>query len=463
MPGACSGSALRASACGGSALGACAHGGSALRADALSRLFRRRSGHGRDASAVLLALLLGICTLPVAAQDLLIRNARVHTVDSAGTLDGTDVHVRAGRIVAVGKGLAAPGTQVVEAEGRALTPALFGGVTALGVEEVSLEPSTVDNVYTPAVGASPQTALPRPEFDVRPAFNPASMVIGVNRVEGIGFALVAPGAGGSIFAGIGAVARLDGRSEAFVDKSEILIIDLGSDAAAMSGSSRAAQYMLLEQSAREARPGNRALRDSDYQLLTAAGREVLAEYLGGGRIGFKVDRAADIRQVLAFARRTGSRAVIIGGSEAWKEAAALKASSTPVLLDALTNLPGSFDQLGATLENAARLHRAGVRFAFTQSGDATHNARKVRQGAGVAVAYGLPWEAALAALTHSPAEIFGLGGQLGRIAPGYQADLVLWSGDPLEVTSVATAMWIEGRPQSMRSRQAELRDRYRPK
>ena len=116
-----------------------------------------------------------------------------------------------------------------------------------------------------------------------------------------------------------------------------------------------------------------------------------------------------------------------------------------------------------SLENAARLHEAGVPIAFTQLVSPTHNAFKVRQAAGVAVAHGLPWDAALAALTSGPAEIFGLGAELGRIAPGYAADLVLWSGDPLEVTSVAEQVWIDGLPQPMRTRQTELRDRYRPR
>jgi imidazolonepropionase-like amidohydrolase len=114
--------------------------------------------------------------------------------------------------------------------------------------------------------------------------------------------------------------------------------------------------------------------------------------------------------------------------------------------------------LGATLDNAARLHRAGVRIAFS-SGD-SHNARLIRQLAGNAVAHGLPWEAALAAITAVPAEIFGLSAARGRIAAGQAADLVLWSADPLEVTTLADQIWIAGRPIALRSRQTELRDRY---
>ncbi len=411
--------------------------------------------------ALLPALLLSV---PVAAQELLIRNATVHTQTSAGTLQASDVRIRGGRIVEIGTGLAAAaGGQVIEADGQALTPGLFGGLTGLGLEEISLEPSTVDNAHTPGSGDHPTAIQPRPEFDVEPAFNPESAVIGVNRVEGITFTLLAPNAlpGGSIFAGIGNVARLHGRADAFAASSRTLLVDLGADSAVLAGNSRAAEYMLLAQAVREARP-DKGMRDGDFQLLTASGREVLAQFLDGGRIAFKVDRAADIRQVLAFCKRHGCQPLIIGGVEAWRVASELAAAKVAVVLDPLQNLPASFDQLGATMENAARLHAAGVPIAFTNSNDSTHNARKVRQAAGNAVAHGLPWDAALGALTRSPANIFNLGDSLGRIAAGYQADLVLWSGDPLEVTSYAKQVWIGGVAQPTRSRQTELRDRYQP-
>ena len=409
-----------------------------------------------------LACVLAMAPALSQAQDLLIRNATVHTVTERGTLERTDVLVRNGRIAAVGSNLGAAGAVIVEANGRPLTPGLFGGITALGVEEISQEPTTVDNTPPPA-GTAGVPAESRPELDVTLAFNPESAVIGVNRVEGLTYAMVAPGSipDAAVIAGQGAVVRLDGRGDAVLAPSRTLFVSLGAGPAG-AGVSRAAQLMLLEQAAREAKPTPQ-MRDSDFRLLTPTGREVLARYLAGGRVAFRVDRATDIRQVLAFARRQGLQPVIVGGAQAWQLAGELAQAKVPVVLDPLADLPDSFDMIGATLQNAARLTRAGVRVAFTNTSDGTHNARKVRQGAGIAVANGLPREAALAGLTANPAEIFGLGAQYGRIAPGYVADLVLWSGDPLEVTTVAQQVWIDGRAQPMRSRQTELRDRYRPK
>jgi imidazolonepropionase-like amidohydrolase len=411
------------------------------------------------AACGVLALALGIAR----AEDVLIRNAKVYTQSDRGTLDRADVLVRNGRVAQVGTGLAATaGATVVDAQGRALTPGLFGGITGLGIEEISQEPSTVDRSAT-YDGDAHGAFAPRPEFDVTVAFNPDSVAIGVNRIEGITFAMVAPTAlaDGTMFAGLGAIARLDGRADAFADASRTMFVDLGANATSSAGKSRAAQFMLLDQAARESNAA-KPLRDGDQRLLTPTGREVLARYLGGGRVAFSVERAADIRQVLAWAARNGVHPVIVGGAQAWQVAPLLAKSRVPVVLDPLVDLPGTFDQLGATMENAARLHRAGVPITFTHFVAPTHNAHKVRQAAGVAVAHGLPWDAALAALTTTPAEIFGIGTELGRIVPGYSADLVLWSGDPLDVTSIADQVWIAGRPQPMRSRQTELRDRYRP-
>ena len=392
------------------------------------------------------------------AQDLLIRNATVHTASARGTLRNTDVLVKQGRIAAIGNGLAAGNAPVVDAQGQSLTPALFGGITDIGVEEVSGESSTVD--ATLALGANAADMQVRPEFDVTLAYNPESVLVPVARVEGIGWTLLSAGSrpGGSLIGGQGGMVRLDGSLRAVGPRA--LFVTLGGAGANLSGSSRAAQWMLLDQLIDEAR--GRIPPDSRFALLTPAGRTTLAKYLdGGGRVLARVQRAADIARLLRWAKQRGVRVALVGAAEGWKVAPQIAAAGVPVFVDVLANLPGDFDEIGASLENASRLHAAGVKVSFFQGGDASHNARKLRQLAGNAVANGLPWEAGLAGLTSVPAAALGADGEIGAaIEIGQRADLVLWSGDPLDVASVARQLWLDGRAIPMRSRQTELRDRY---
>jgi hypothetical protein len=405
------------------------------------------------------ACALAGCAFAASAADLLIRNAEVHTVSSAGKLAKADVLVRDGKIAAVGTALQAPsGATIVEANGKPLTPGLFAGLTAIGIEEVSGEASTVDEYLK--LNAPAYAMQWRPEFDVTLAYNPRSVLVPLAQTEGLTWTVIEPGSGegGSLIAGQGAAITLDGRFDAVLEGSRSMFVAIGNDSLALAGSSRAGQYMLLDQAVREARS---TAPLGDRSLLLPTGREVLARYLKGGRFVFDVDRAADIRQVLAFSRRYGIKPVIASGTEAWVVADELARADVPVLIDPLANLPGSFDTIGARLDNAALLARAGVRVGFTQLlSDKSHNARKIRQVAGSAVAHGLPWDAALAGLTSVPAEIFGVAGSRGHIAVGQVADLVLWTGDPLEVTTLAQQVWIGGNAISMRSRQTELRDRY---
>ncbi|WP_102945087.1 MULTISPECIES: amidohydrolase family protein [unclassified Stenotrophomonas] len=402
--------------------------------------------------ASLLALALLAAAPASWAQDLLVRNATVHTATARGSLEHSDVLVQGGVIRAVGTGLAAPaGVTVVEANGRPLTPALFGGITDIGIEEVSGESTTVDS--TLKLEDQPL----RPEFDVTLAYNPSSVLIPVARLDGIGFTALGANSGGGFVAGQGGVMRLDGSADPIGPLA--LYLRLGSSAAELTGNSRAAQWMLLEQMVSEAR--GRVPVDSPHALLTPAGRATLARYLAGqGRLVVEVDRAADIRQLLRWAAREKVKIAIAGGAEAWRVAPQLAQAGVPVFVDALGNLPASFDQLGATLENAARLRAAGVPVSFTQRDDPSHNARKMRQLAGNAVANGLPWQDGLAGLTRVPAQALGVGDKVGSIEPGKLADLVLWEGDPLDVGHYAEQVWLGGRAMPMRSRQTELRDRY---
>jgi hypothetical protein len=407
---------------------------------------RRRAWPGATLAALLLM------TTAASAQDLLVRGATVATASARGNVEDADVLVQGGIIRAVGRGLSAPaGVPVVEAKGRMLTPALFGGITEIGIEEVSGESSTVDSALK--IGEQPL----RPEFDVTLAYNPASVLIPVARLDGIGFTALGAATGGGFVAGQGGVVRFDGSADPIGPRA--LFLRLGAAASELTGQSRAAQWMLLQQMVDEAR--GQVDADSPHALLTPAGRRTLARYLSGqGRIVVEVDRAADIRQLLRWAAREKVKIAVAGGAEAWQLAPELAAAKVPVFVDALGNLPTTFDQIGATLENAARLRRAGVPVAFAQRDDASHNARKMRQLAGNAVANGLPWADGLAGLTRVPAEVLGVADQIGSIEPGKRADLVLWEGDPLDVAHYAEQVWLGGRAMPMRSRQTELRDRY---
>lgn len=404
----------------------------------------------------LIASLLVVVATSATAQDILIRGATVHTATSKGTLTNTDVLIRGGKIQSVGSGLSASGDAVtIDAKGRALTPGMFAGLTAIGVQEVSLEPSTDDAAL--ALGAPAYETQWRPEFDVSTAYNGRSVLVPVTRIEGMTWTVLAPGTapGSTFLAGQGAGVTLDGRQDAVLSGSRSLFINLGGQMNANSAGSRAAQWMLLEQAVHESRTGD----TGDKTLMYPLGREVFARYLAGGRVVFNVDRAGDIVKTIAFAKRYGIKPVIAGGAEAWVVADEIAKAKVPVIIDALANLPNTFDSIGSRLDNAALLHKAGVKITFTQFGE-SHNARKVRQLAGNAVAHGLPKEAAITALTADAADIFGLGTTRGHIAAGQTADVVLWSGDPLEVTTVADQVWIAGRAIEMRSRQLELRDRY---
>ena len=354
-----------------------------------------------------------------------------------------------------GDKVAVDGVSTVDAHGKPLSPALFGGISGIGLEEVSSETFTRDSAL--ALGQNAKDIVVRPEFDVTLAYNADSVLVPVARVEGIGFTLLTANstAGGSIIGGQGGTVRLDGSPDPIGPR--VLFISLGGRASELSGVSRAGQWMLLDQLIEEVR----GRIPADMAMLTPVGRSTLKHYIDDGKlIMFGVDRAADIRQLLRWSEKHTLNIAINGGVEAWKLAPQLAAAKVPVFLDSLQNLPSNFDQINASLENAARLRAAGVSVAFNQSGDASHGARKQRQLAGNAVAHGLPWEDGLAGLTRVPAETLGVADEIGTIAVGKTADLVLWTGDPLDVAHTAQQVWLAGHAIPMRSRQTELRDRY---
>ena len=138
----------------------------------------------------------------------------------------------------------------------------------------------------------------------------------------------------------------------------------------------------------------------------------------------------------------------------------LAAAKVPVIVGELNNIPLSFAMLGARQENAGLVHRGGARVIINGGADG-FNARNVRFEAGVAVAFGLPWDEALRAVTLSPAEAFGVADRIGSLQQGREANVVVWSGDPFEPMTRAEKVFVRGVEVQRPSRQDELMQRYR--
>lgn len=393
-------------------------------------------------------LLIGLLIAPSAfAESVLVTNANLMSMGPLGTQHGVSVLIEDDVIADIGTNITTAADTVIDANGAIVTPALFAGATATGLVEVNAVRESADGSMSDTKDNTVQVG-----FDVRDAYSPLSSVVGVTRVEGFGYSLLMASGGQYSVAGRGSLVDFDGGFESF-NGSDVLFIDVGGYAADKVGGSRAAHWMLLDGIMADLKR-----RSSEREYLSQSGKEHLKELTKNGVFVFSANRAADIRKVISFSNEYRLNSVITGGREAWLLADELAAADIPVMVNGLDNLPSNFDALGSRLDNAALLHDAGVQVLFT-SGE-THNARKVRQGAGTAVAHGMPHEAAVEAMTTAPSRVFG--GRVRALEVGNRADMVIWSGDPLEVTSYATSVILKGEVTSMATRQSKLLERYLP-
>ncbi|WP_129780935.1 amidohydrolase family protein [Peristeroidobacter soli] len=370
-----------------------------------------------------LAVLLGG---PVVADSLLIQNGRIHTQGPAGVIERGSILIENGRIRAVGATIPVPaGAQVIDATNRIVTPGFFDPLSVVGLIE------SVEDEANDASGAASAD-------EIADAVNFNSPSVAIDRRQGVTRAVVTPRLGKSLIGGVSALVRLTGAPDMVFERHASLNLLLGEAGATGAGGSRAGTLARLQAAS------------ADASIKDAVARKV--------PIVVAVDREADIRLLIPFAREHGWNLIVAGGAEAWRAASVLAQAKVPVIVRPTENLPNRWELMGATLANAARLNAAGVRIAFAQAeGDI---APPLSQLAGVAVAHGLPWEQGLAAVTSNPARMWGVADRLGSLQVGYVADVVVWDGDPLETTSAPVTVIIEGIVTSLTSRQTELRDRY---
>lgn len=394
----------------------------------------------------------------LSAQTVVITNAEIHTLGPQGTIKNGSLVIEDGRIRAVGASVAVPASaRRIDARGKIVTPGLLDSLSQIGLVEVGAVQGSNDT--------SDQDDRITAAFNAADAINPRSTLIPVNRIEGLTRVVATPSTGKSLIAGQSALIDLGGPGDYLIRSPAGMYAVLGESGAQLAGGARQSAILRLREAFQDAHDymtNRKAFEQGDRRsyALSRLDLEALIPVIKGELpLVIGAERASDIEAALRLARDFHLKLILAGASEGWRVAGEIAEAKVPVLLTPLSNLPGAFESLGATLENPARLHKAGVTIAFV-SGEA-HNSRNIRQGAGNAVAYGLPWDAALAAMTSVPARIWGIANRYGTLEPGKDADVVIWDGDPLEVTSFPTAVFIRGREMPRTSRQLELRDRYK--
>lgn len=393
------------------------------------------------------------------AQPVAIINGQVHTMDGRGVIEGGTVVIVEGRITAVGADAAIPdGARVIDAGGMPVTPGLIAVHTQIGLVEIGAAAESNDDDTSRDFGLG--AAL-----DVQYALNPESTLIPVNRIEGVTRAIAAPSPATGLFAGQGAAIHLAGGDDILMTPRIAMYAAIDSAGLAVGGGSRVAVWTGLREALDDARDyaanarAYQTSRPRDHRLPLSDIRALGPVVAGDMPLVLAVNRASELRQAIRLKNEYDLEIIVLGGDEGWKVGRELAAADVPVILNALNNAPADFASLGATLENAARLQAAGVRIAILGAG--SHNARLMTQHAGNAVANGLPHAAALAALTSNPARMFGLYDRVGSLTAGKDADVVIWDGDPLELSTRPTSVFIRGREMPLDARTVRLRERYR--
>jgi imidazolonepropionase-like amidohydrolase len=411
-------------------------------------------------------LLAGIAlavSTPAFAEIIAITGGKVVIGDGSAPIDGGTVVIRDGNIVAAGSGVTIPtGARQIDANGKWVTPGVFAGFSRLGLSEVDAVNGTNDK----SGGKSGFSA----GIDIGPAIDPYRTPIAVNRAAGVTRAVVAPDAGDNMFAGQGAIADLGADATPLTKVRAFQFVEFGEAGADLTGGSRAGTFATFRAMLREAQEYASGRSTFDDELLRAEDAKALLPVLRGEtRLLIHVEGANDINNLIVLGKEFPAiKMVFVGASEGWRVAGGIAAAGIPVIASALNDLPASFEMVGATQSNIGRMKDAGVKVAIGMINDRdSHQLRYSTQYAGNLVslervpgATGLNWNEAFAAISSVPAEIMGVGDRLGSLKAGRAADVVIWDGDPLELSSAPVTVIIDGVEQPLANRHQRLRDRY---
>ena len=410
-----------------------------------------------------------------------ITHAKIFTLAGSPIEDGTLV-IRDGKIAAVGPSVEVPaGAQVIDAKGLQVYPGLFDSITQMGLSEIGAVNATVDTT---------ETGNYNPDVVAATAISPSSEHIPVTRASGITEVLAVPASGG--FDSGGGRGTLGGQASAIHLAGWTIDEMLIKKSAAMVLNFPEIQTQTFDFSnfSRKEKPFTEAKQEYDRQIneltdwtdrarhyaqamekgsVSKYDRDLKLEALAPvvrGELPVLVfaDHARDIRNAVEFCDKQKLKMILAGGEEAFKVKDLLRSKDVPVILRPVLSLPEEEDDpYDRELSQPAELAAAGVKIAIASFDNSF--ARRLGQNAANAVAYGLPYDQALRAVTINPAQVFGLGSQIGTLELGKIANVIVTNGDPLELTTDVKYLFIKGQLTSTENKHHRLYEKYlnRPK
>ena len=392
----------------------------------------------------------------IEAQSIVIKNAMIFDGINDNAFTG-NILIEDGVIKKVSKS-SIQGDTIIDAEGKIVTPGFIVSNTDIGIVEIGALSVTKDD----------QSSIYSIGFSIHDAFNPNSTRIPWNRSNGITSAITLPRDTSSPIGGLGSFFTLNGSLQIDSLPDMVMIGRIGGS----SSSSRSEMLALTDDilsfasslDVRDMKSNadiNQIINDSplaDYLELQSRDVKALFRLIDDKLpLIIKANRATDILKLLEMKKKYNLNLIIMGAQEASLVAKQISSSNTPLIINPINNIPGSFDELASNINLSSRLEAEGIKLIFSSGGG--QNSHLVRQGAGIAVANGMSYGGAIRALTSNVADSFNIA-RRGLIKPGNIADLVIWEADPLEPSSMPEKVFINGADMDLTTRSTRLRDRY---
>ncbi len=407
---------------------------------------------------------LGISAPPQRAP-IVITGATVHTVAGPIIRNGYVVFEN-GVIREVGAGRAprTRGARVINATGKHVYPGLIGADTIMGLTEIGAVRATHD---------SSEAGDITPEVRAAVAVNPDSTIIPVTRANGILTCGVLP-QGGAI-PGRAAVIRMDGWTweDLAISADAGLVVNWPNmrpitawwmQQTPEEQLKRAKERLAKIDEMFDAAEAYADARSADSSLPTDVRFDAMLPAMHGDTPVFiRANELEQMQSAVSWAAHHNLKAVIVGGRDADKCTHLLLRHKIGVIITGTHRLPGRRDKAyDAPFTLPLRLETAGVMWCLA-SGDETAHERSLPYQAGLAVAYGLPEDAAIRAVTLSAAELLGVGDRIGSLENGKAATLIITDGNPLDIISQIEMAFIDGREIDLNSKQTALDKKYREK